>query len=430
MDDNSDSSDDDDDHNQLVVLQDNDVEEIEDEEQAAAAAAAAEDDELRTIRHCQIITVLEKKKGFSFRTRNKVDELIKDFLDKIKNDIHTMICDNDIEYREGENRYDDYRGLDSDRDTEEEVETTLRCFPELISLPSHRGFYPIQHLSYAYDANIVTMICNVKAVSYIPLVARLSIEFGLFEEEERGGILLEHRGAMVLSELTGTEMAVGNQEHHELVENKYLLVMKKLRQMGLLKKEDIKGYGLLNNLCNNDVLAEKRFRFVVEWDPTALLLPTQYGSIPLYHAASNSIQGFQLVFEYGIRYYPNKKGINLLFRKNQFSCSTPFQAACDIHGRDKVMRVIEEILILYSSSSDNSTPLNVVDALITAAIDEDIHLDCVYFLLRRQPDVLIKLLSGSSSSCPTSASASASEGDTNGNNNTRDSSKAKKRKRG
>jgi hypothetical protein len=37
---------------------------------------------------------------------------------------------------------------------------------------------------------------------------------------------------------------------------------------------------------------------------------------------------------------------------------------------------------------------DVVDALITATIDdENIHLDCVYFLLRSQPDVLQNLLS-------------------------------------
>ena len=29
----------------------------------------------------------------------------------------------------------------------------------------------------------------------------------------------------------------------------------------------------------------------------------------------SSIRGFQIVFEYGIRYYPKKKGINLLFKK-------------------------------------------------------------------------------------------------------------------
>jgi len=55
-----------------------------------------------------------------------------------------------------------------------------------------------------------------------------------------------------------------------------------------------------------------------DWDPAALTESDEYGYTPLYHAATraNSILGFQSVFEYGIRYYPNKKGIRLLFKEN------------------------------------------------------------------------------------------------------------------
>jgi hypothetical protein len=60
------------------------------------------------------------------------------------------------------------------------------------------------------------------------------------------------------------------------------------------------------------------------------------------------------------------------------------------------MKVVEDTILDYQRSSHDSITIgqyNVVDALITAAIDESIHLDCVYFLMRRQPDVLVKLLS-------------------------------------
>jgi hypothetical protein len=57
------------------------------------------------------------------------------------------------------------------------------------------------------------------------------------------------------------------------------------------------------------------------------------------------------------------------------------------------MTVIEDTLTRSSSSSSsldkNNTSINTVEALVMAAIDENIHLDCVYFLLRRQPDVLV-----------------------------------------
>jgi hypothetical protein len=50
------------------------------------------------------------------------------------------------------------------------------------------------------------------------------------------------------------------------------------------------------------------------------------------------------------------------------------------------MRVIEQTL------NNSDIPVNTADALITAATDETIDLDCVNFLLRREPDVLQKLL--------------------------------------
>jgi len=70
---------------------------------------------------------------------------------------------------------------------------------------------------------------------------------------------------------------------------------------------------------------------------------------------------------------------------------TTFQDACQKYGRDVVMNVVEEILTRYHSEG---TPLTIVEALMEAAVDENVHLDCSYFLLRREPDVLVRLLSG------------------------------------
>ena len=56
----------------------------------------------------------------------------------------------------------------------------------------------------------------------------------------------------------------------------------------------------------------------------------------------------------------------------------------------KVTKVVEQVLI---DSSDN--PYDAVEASVAAAIDENVDLDGVFFLLRRQPDILQKLLSAS-----------------------------------
>jgi hypothetical protein len=52
------------------------------------------------------------------------------------------------------------------------------------------------------------------------------------------------------------------------------------------------------------------------------------------------------------------------------------------------MEVVENALVRCSD-----TPVNVAEALLPAAIDANIHLDCLYFLLRIEPDALQKLLS-------------------------------------
>ena len=111
------------------------------------------------------------------------------------------------------------------------------------------------------------------------------------------------------------------------------------------------------------------------------------------------MNAYQLRFENGIRYFPKKTGINILFHESNHN-ETPFQRACNNDGRMEAMQVIEETLIIRCNSSsssadnnNNSIELNVADVLFTAAVNENIHLDFVYFLMRRHPNVLIKLLS-------------------------------------
>ena len=361
----------------------------------------------------KLISVLEKKAKFSLRTRNKTDELVENFLANLEDDVHDMLCANNTEA-------ENYSGLDSDRDTEAEVEAIVRVFPEVLTRKNPCGpedYYPIQLLAFALD-EYGNWHGNKKSVSFLPILARLAIQLGLFQEQYRGGLLCndiyEDNVLQQLMHNCGPEHPDGD--------DKCLQVLLELRGMGLLKKEDIQSYDLLNELCGQYYFfAEKRLRFLVEWDPNALLHPTEDGCLPIHCAAENShansrvgakinfsIQRFQLIFEYGIRYFPKKTGLSLLFKKTNYDSTTwkyllfkktdydrtswtPFQCACQEFGKEKVMKIIEDTIVRYSD-----TPINITEALLTAAIDEKIHLDCVYFLLRRQPDMLQKLLSSAS----------------------------------
>ena len=54
------------------------------------------------------------------------------------------------------------------------------------------------------------------------------------------------------------------------------------------------------------------------------------------------------------------------------------------------MGIIDNILTCNHFAG---TPLYIVEVLMAAAADKNIHLDCSYLLLRREPDVLFRLLS-------------------------------------
>jgi hypothetical protein len=379
----------------------NDVDQHEQHQGDAEAEAEAQrvvaDTDAKRQRHLKIMSVLGEKEDFSFRTRNKMDVLVEEFLFKLENDIHDMFC----VHEDAAIDADIYLGLDSERDTEKEVETTVRFFPDVLTRRKQigRAYYPIQYLvAYADNEDEdINLMCNTKAASFIPLLVRLAIELGLFEEQDRGGLLCEDSaGSNILQNLVNRND--GNQERHELVDTKYLQVLIQLRKIGLFKKEDIQRYSLFAMLFLHDDyhLSEKILKFLVEWDPTALLQADEHGWLPLNYAAAkeNSIRGFQLLFQYGIFYYPKKIGISLIFKKTEddgtpfeSACGTPFESACINHGINEVLKVVEDTLILYASS-ENSQQLNIAEALIMAATDEHIDLDAVYFFIRRQPDIL------------------------------------------
>jgi len=166
----------------------------------------------------KLTSLFERKNELPLRTRNKFD-LVLELLTKTKDDIHDMICDTNIGDANA-----NYGGLDSSRDTEAEVETAIRFFPEVISQTYGEGIrkeYSIQRL------------CFGKAVSFIAVIAPLAIEFHSFEDHERGGLLIEGRD---------TDNAFENLMYNftRPDQNDFILtLLNRLRRMGLFKKDDL-----------------------------------------------------------------------------------------------------------------------------------------------------------------------------------------------
>lgn len=393
---NGDEDEDDDDEQQQQVEQ----QQAEAAEAAEAAVAETQKEERLEL----ISVVLERKKKVPKQTRNKIDKLVEKFLQDLEDDIHEMLCCNNDDP-------DDYCGLDSSRDTVAEVETAIRLFPDVLSRHSQRNFYdnddPVERVVYylhpiqCLSSNLLRI--SLMTCSFIPVLARLAIEFGTFERHLRGGLLNQNfKWVTVLEDLV-YGMGGGSQEHKKLADNTCLELMKELKESGLLVKEDILRYELLRKSFVQDYSHFAKFRFLVEWDLAALMQPNHHKHVIL-HFAATSIQAFRVVFEAGIRYFPKKKGISILFSKDEDD-ETPFQNACNHHEREKVVKIIEDTLTYYHSD----TPLNIADTLLSAAIDDSIHLDCVYFLLRRQPDVLQKMLPAKAETAEANATADGDE---------------------
>lgn len=347
----------------------------------------------------KLSTVLQRSKKMNFfstgtKKYRKIVDLGRKFLIGLENDIRYMIID---QWLIG----DRHRGLDSERDTEAEIETALRFFPQILTTRGGRnGFLPIQCITGIYkdfwNINNNRWICNVKTVSFVYLFARLAIEFNSFEEQERGGLLTENGD--VLRRLMKNTGPSNDEEHFIQPQDTTLLrLLIRLRETDLLRKEDINRYQLIHYLCWQNYFFDRRFRFLVEWNPSSLLHSDASGWLPLHYVACySSIQAFRTVFEFCIRYYPCKVGFNLLFRnghhpdviwdqsfvpKNNEN-QTPIQIACGRFKRKNVMRIVEEVL------GENLDETKILEALILAATDANVRFDCVYFLLRRRPDML------------------------------------------
>jgi hypothetical protein len=109
-------------------------------------------------------------------------------------------------------------------------------------------------------------VCNTMAVSFLPVVLRVAVELGVKKCANQGGLRSHtHDGVTIMMDsLIMSETKSSNHECHESIDEQLLQVLKELRVLHLLRKEDIKKYDLIQQLCCQTYFAEKRFWFLVE----------------------------------------------------------------------------------------------------------------------------------------------------------------------
>ena len=298
------------------------------------------------------------------------------FITNVKEDIHTMLTDMRTE-DEG------YDGFDSERDTEAEVETAIRCNPGVLSRRDDLfGLYPIQCRK------------NVKNVMAVHLFVQLAMEFNTFTNEERGGLLIEDtNGENVLQNLVALSSDSSYDEsHHRNVDTTFLAVLIRLRKSGYFLKGDIQQYELVHHVCRPEYLFEQRFRYLSEWCPSSLLRTNVNHELP-FHWGTINICKFRVLIDAYFRFYPRWKGINALFAIDSDN-DTPFSLACESLTRTKVGEIVEEVLVRYTTNNGmvNITNNNNGNAMILAAIDNTIGLGGLFFVIQRHPDIMSSML--------------------------------------
>jgi len=289
-------------------------------------------------------------------------------------------------------------GLDCDRDTEEQVETAIRFFPETLQ-------------EIYFGRNVICMqvsnrrwrngCLSFKTVSFVPLLAKLGIELGQFREEERGGLICgtdDLLKVLASNHFKGDLTKANDSEYYRLLDETCLAVLIRLRDMGLFRKEDIVEHNLLGSLLQGSVFPEQRFRFLVDWNPDCLGAPIGF---PFFHADLLPIKslvlsddldvaGFQEVLRSGMKYFPEKFGFLFhmgLTKGSLLRNKTAYAIACQKHGKKVVDTILnEEWSVACGRDATNQIGL---DALLYASTEPAVNLDLVYTLLRRDPALLL-----------------------------------------
>lgn len=334
------------------------------------------------------IAILEHKFGFPGRLRTAIDEAKEENLSpyRFRLNIEKKLVDW-LSENWWVDHIDESKGLNCDRDTKAEVELAIRFFPNALSKQrNRRRCYPIY-----WQLGNRNGKCNLKAVSFIPLFAKLGMELGKFTEEERGGLICG--GCNVLVRLAVCNSHIGDdEEHQQLVEKTSLAAMQELGENKLFKIEDIREYNMIGELCVQYVFSEQRFRYMANWDPGSLILPSERGRLPIQLAAwhCKDSRGFRKVFEAGMQYFPKEMGG--LFQRH---CSyTAYQMACTRFGDEGVKKILNDGFRRKNHTSTSTC--SILKSLLYAATEEIVDLDGVFEILQIEPSVLLQIQAATS----------------------------------
>jgi len=320
--------------------------------------------------------------SIKFLVRSRLLLFAQNFFKKTFDDVHTWMY---------------LQEIDRKVDTNEQVETAITFFPEVLSEATEWEadrfeLCAVKAAAIVTDENGVKGI-NTKAISFVPQLVKLAIKFNRFEERSRGGLLFDAKNEHGFLEIEAANLFKELPLHSYTDEEDELCldVIKKLRAMGYFKKEDIQDHRILDCCYKlNEGGRDKMFRYFADWDPDALAQRLPNGRLLLHHTSTYcTIEAFKIELEAGLRHFPRKFGF--LFHKDN-SGMTPFKYACDNYGEEATKDIVDSFFIAAQKEFSSVTKPWSMDVFLSAISDEKFDLDGLYSVLRRDPAMLQQLL--------------------------------------
>lgn len=306
----------------------------------------------------------------------------------------------------------EWHGLDSEIDTEDQVEVVLRLFPSLLEEPVLVEM-PRDDPSRSRTGNIMNaldpshvFLLRAKTIFFVPLFLKMrkevdgNVNLGIYYFCK----LLLVPGQKTFRDLFGKQYATlaffGQEEaasdDDEELNDQSLLALKRMKEMELLQSdEDIDNLikWVLAKSKNRSIdFAESRLRLLIEWKPSVLkefrrefpdpLLHVFWGYCgnPIQKCSSLEMRLFEVIYELGMTHFPEELGF--AFPEGVYD------EFCKRYGAERITGILYNKLKPASKSS-GQTKKTLPSLVISAATNEEICLDAVYTLLRFDPVAVI-----------------------------------------
>jgi hypothetical protein len=307
-----------------------------------------------------LIRLLKIEKILSPDLRDAINEKATEFFDDLTEDVAYFLSSEASDDLDGENQ------------SEDDIRTLVQCVPKALSYKDEDGCLPIHNAVY------------LGGVSFIPMWIEEGMKHNVGGEGMRGGLLCEDPNSGL------SMLQILSYKYNDNSDVCCLDVIKRLREMGFIEKEDTVEYDLLYGSCNEG--CSKRFNYFADWNPSALKVQRDGRSV-LHSCASGSLHAnwgistFQLALSATLRHYPHELGLLLL--KNAKG-DTPFQMAKKHFAKEAFWKVIKKCLdesngsmILERDPKTNMYPF------LSAAAGDTSELDLLYYFVRRNPLTLL-----------------------------------------